>query len=168
VRRTVTKREVRATGLRVCALMFLSSGLCSALAYPPQDVAAPQGLPSHHNFVEVSTGRAFPPKGALEASIHNWKSEDGSRVQVFREWYKSSGDARNSLQVLTKTAARVLKQDEKKDAKGDVVGPRVELLFSGATDGPQVIVAFTDGSSLIRMSSSSLAMLRDFERQAYP
>lgn len=134
--------------------------------YPQQDVAAPQGP---HKFVELSTGRALPPKGALEASVHNWKSEDGSRVQVLREWYKSSGDARNSLQTLTKTAARVLKQGEKKNAKGDVVGPRVELVFSRANNGrTQVVIAWTDESSLIRLSSTSLPLLLDFERQAYP
>ncbi|MGA8011209.1 MAG: hypothetical protein WB949_02150, partial [Candidatus Acidiferrales bacterium] len=93
----------------------------------------------------------------------------GSAIQVLRDWYKSSGDARDSLQALTKTAARVLKQDEKKDTKGHVVGPRVELVFSGANSGrKQVVIAWTDGSSLIRMSSTSLPLLLDFESQAYP
>ncbi len=150
-------------------MAFLLLGLSCASAYPRQGVAAPQVPPSHHKFVEVSTGQMLPPQGALEGSVHNFESEDGSAIQIIRVWYKSSGDARDSLQALTKTAARVLKQDEKKDTKVHVVGPRVELLFSGANGGrKQVVIAWTDGSSLIRMSSTSLPLLLDCESQEYP
>ena len=156
-----------AAKLSVVALAFLLLGLSCARAYAQQDPAAPQPAASHHKFAEFSTGRALPQKGALQASFHNWESEDGSQVLVQREWYKSSGDARNSLGALAKTA-RVLTQGEKRNAKGDVIGPRLELVFGGANRGRKFLIAWTDRSSLIRISSTSLPLLLDFESQAYP
>jgi len=120
----------------------------------------------HRNFQEVSTGRAVPSKGAREASVHSYKSEGGTVVQL-REWYKSDSDASSALDIFAKKATRVIKQGTKKGAEGRVIGKRVELVFSLGGKGKQVI-AWTDGATIVRLSSTSLPLLLDFESQYYP
>jgi dephospho-CoA kinase len=111
----------------------------------------------------------MPTKPAQEASFHSYNSEDGTVVRQLREWYKSPNDARRALDTLTKRASRIIKQGTKKDAKTGAVGKRVELLFSGGHKAsPEVVIAWTDGSTLVRLSSTSLTLLLDFESQYYP
>jgi hypothetical protein len=114
-------------------------------------------------------GRAMPTKGATEASYHSYRSGDGTRVFQLREWYKSASDARSGLDALAKKASRVAKQGTKKDKKGLVVGERVELVFShGQKTRPEMVIAWTDGATVVKLSSTSLPLLLDFESQNYP
>ena len=123
----------------------------------------------HHNFEFVATGKAVPTKGATSASFHNYESEDGTAVFQLREWYKSASDARSGLDTLTSKASRVIKEGSEKDGKGRIVGKRVELVFSrGHKASPEMVIAWTDGATVVRLRSTSLPLLLDFESQNYP
>jgi hypothetical protein len=167
--RTGLREYARRATLTVIALvLILVTHACAVV--PAQTAGTTQGQQAtvHHNFEEVSTGRAAPTSGALEASVHSYKSEDGTVVQL-REWYKSATDARAGLDRLIKSASRVIKQGTKKDAKGRLIGKRVELVFSrGHKASPEMIIAWTDGATVVRLSSTSLPLLLDFESQYYP
>jgi hypothetical protein len=149
-------------------LLLLVASACAAAHAQTAATTPGQQPPVHHSFEEVSTGRAAPTRGALEASVHSYKSEDGTVVQ-FREWYRSASDARTGLDALTKKASRVIKQGSEKDEKGRIVGKRVELVF-GHGDKPslEMVIAWTDGATVVRLSSTSLPLLLDFESQNYP
>jgi len=111
----------------------------------------------------------MPTKGALEAAFDTWRSEDGTLVVRTQEWYKTASDARNALDKLISSASRVIKQDTKKDPKGNLIGERVELLFTGKDKAStRMVIAWTDGAKVIRLGSESLPLLLDFESQAYP
>ncbi len=85
------------------------------------------------------------------------------------EQYKSRSDARNALDKLAGKASRVVEQGTKKDSKGNPIGKRVVLLFTGRDKtSAQMVIAWTDGSILNRLSCKSLPLLLDFESQAYP
>ena len=87
----------------------------------------------------------------------------------YQEWYKSAAQAHKSLEELTKHASRVIKRGTKKDAKGNVVGQRVEMAFDSADKAStKVVIAWTDGATVVRLKSQSLEVLRDFESQFYP
>jgi hypothetical protein len=162
----VHARRTKPTAIAL-VLILVTSAYGMALA---QTAAAAQGQqpPVHHNFTEVATGKGLPTKGALQASVQSYKSDHGSVVQV-REWYKSSHEARAGLDRLIKSASRVIKQGTKKDAKGRLIGKRVELAFSrGHKASPEMVIAWTDGATVVRLSSTSLPLLRDFESQYYP
>ena len=108
-------------------------------------------------------------RGALRASVHTFEAEDGTAVYQSDDWYKSASDARSGLEKLTNKASRVIKQGTKKDAKGRDVGKRVELLFSHSRKAsPETIIAWTEGSRVVRLRSTSLPLLLDFEHQYYP
>ena len=120
-------------------------------------------------FTPGYTAKAGTSDGALRASVHTFKAEDGTPVYQSDEWYKSVSDARGALDRLTKRASRVIKQGTKKDAKGRVIGKRVELVFShGHKASPEMVIAWTNGSTVVRLSSTSLPLLLDFENQFYP
>jgi hypothetical protein len=123
--------------------------------------------PAHRDFKEVSTGKAIPTAGALEASVHSYESADGAVIQL-REWYRSDSKARDALETLTKKAARIIKQDWKKDIKGHTVGKRVELVFKHGQSSSETVIAWTDGVTVVRLQSTSLPLLLDFESQYYP
>lgn len=167
--RTSLRAYTRRTKPTAITLVFIlvTSAYGMVLA---QTTAAAQGQqpPVHHNFTEVATGKAGPSRGALQASVHPYKSEDGTVVQL-REWYKSASDARSALDTLTKRASRVIKQGTKKDAKGGIIGKRVELVFSrGHKASLEMVIAWTDGATVVRLTSTSLPLLLDFESQYYP
>ena len=167
--RTDLREYARRATLTVIALALILVTHASAVALA-QTAATTQGqeAPVHHNFEEVSTGRAAPTTGALEASVHSYKSEDGTVVQL-REWYKSSHEARTGLDRLIKSASRVIKQGTKKDPKGRLIGQRVELAFSrGHKASPEMVIAWTNGATVVRLRSTSLPLLLDFESQYYP
>jgi hypothetical protein len=45
----------------------------------------------------------------------------------------------------------------------------VELVFScGHKASPEMVIAWTDGSTVVRLRSTSLPLLLDFENQYYP
>lgn len=145
--------------------------LASACAVTlPQTAAVAQGQqPVHHNFKEVATGKAIPTTGATAASVHSYESEDRTAVVQLREWYKSASDARSGLDTVAMKASRVTKQSTNKDEKGRVVGKRVELVFShGDRVSPKMVIAWTDGATVVELSSTSLPLLLDFESQYYP
>jgi len=155
-------------GLTACALvlLWLTPALTKAQA---QDLAPSQRQPEHHKFTAYSAGRGMPTKGALEAAFDTWRSEDGTLVVRTQEWYKTASDARNALDKLISSASRVIKQDTKKDPKGNLIGERVELLFTGKDKAStRMVIAWTDGAKVIRLGSESLPLLLDFESQAYP
>lgn len=78
-------------------------------------------------------------------------------------------DASSALDTLTSKALRVVIQGTKKDPKGRILGKRVELVFRAAsTPNAKAVIAWTDGAELVRLSSSSLPPLLDFEDQYYP
>jgi len=107
--------------------------------------------------------------GALSASVHTFKAEDGTSVYQSDDWYKSADEADSALDKLTKRASHVVEQGTKKDAMGHVIGNRVELVFShvkGAS--PEMVIAWRDGASIVRLRSTSLPLLLDFESQYYP
>jgi uncharacterized protein YfcZ (UPF0381/DUF406 family) len=107
--------------------------------------------------------------GGTKASVHAYESEDGTDVVQLREWYKSASDARNGLDTLTKKASRVIKQGSEKDGKGRIVGKRVELVFShGHKASAEMVIAWTDAATVVRLRSTSLPLLLDFESQNYP
>ncbi len=111
----------------------------------------------------------MPTKGALAASFHNFEAEDGTVVYQWREWYKTAGDARGALDRLIERASRVTKQGMKKDAKGHVIGRRAELVFNhGRKTSPEMVIAWTDGSTFVTLRCASLPLLLDFESQFYP
>jgi hypothetical protein len=148
-----------------------------ALLWPPlvfsgahaQDAWASQGQPAHHMFTPGYTGKAGTADGALRASVHTFKAEDGTPVCQSDEWYKSASEAGSALDKLTKRASHVIKQGTKKDAKGRVIGKRVELVFSrGRKTSPEKIIAWSDGARIVLLSSTSLPLLLDFESQYYP
>lgn len=167
-RRTNLRAYAKRTRLTTIALVpVLATSACAgALA---QTAATAQEQPqAHHNFTEVATGKAIPSRGALQASVHSYKSDEGTIVQL-REWYKSGTEAGSALDKLTKRASRVIKQGTKKDAKGRIIGKRVELVFSsGHKASPKMFIAWTDGATIVRLSSTSLPLLLDFESQYYP
>ena len=114
-------------------------------------------------------GKAIPTKGGTAASVHSYESENGTAVVQLREWYKSASDARSGLETLARKASRVIKQGTKKDEKGRIVGKRVELVFGhGHQAGPEMVIAWTDGATVVDLRSTSLPLLLDFERQNYP
>jgi len=105
----------------------------------------------------------------VQASFHSYRSEDGTAVVQVREWYKSASDARSGLETLAKKASRVVKQGTMKNEKGRIVGKRVELIFSqGHKASPEMVIAWTGGATVVRLSSTSLPLLLDFENQYYP
>lgn len=111
----------------------------------------------------------MPTKGATEASVHAYESEDGTAIVQLREWYKSASDARSGLDTLTNKASRVIKHGSEKDGKGRIVGKRVELVFShGHKASPEMVIAWTDGATVVSLKSTSLPLLLDFESQNYP
>ena len=123
----------------------------------------------HHNFKFMATGKAGPTKGATAASVQVYESEDGTDVVQVREWYESASDARRGLDTLTKKASRVIKQGSEKDGKGHIVGKRLELDFSDSNKAsPEMVIAWTDGATVVRLRSTSLPLLLDFESQNYP
>jgi hypothetical protein len=149
-------------------LLLLAASTCAvALAQTAPSGQEQQAV--HHSFKFVATGRAVPTKGATEASVHAYESEDGSSVVQLREWYKSASDARSGLDTLTKKASRIIKQGPEKDEKGRIVGMRVELLFNdGHKASPEIVIAWRDGATVVRLRSTSLPLLLDFESQNYP
>ena len=148
-------------------LLLVASACAVALAETASSGQEQQAV--HNNFKSVATGRAVPTKGATEASVHAYESEDGTAVVQLREWYKSATDARSGLETLTNKASRVIKQGWEKDGKGCVVGKRVELVFShGNKASPEMVIAWTDGTTVVRLRSTSLPLLLDFESQNYP
>ena len=166
--RTTLRAYRRRTGLTAIALVPISVALTCTGALVQTAAAAQEQPPAHHNFTEVATGKAIPSRGALQASVHSYRSEDGTIVQL-REWYKSASDARTGLDALTKDASHVMKEGTKKDAKGRIIGKRVELVFSrGHKTSPETVIAWTDGATVVRLSSTSLPLLLDFESQYYP
>lgn len=158
----------RGTKLTAIALVLISVTLARTVALAQSAPAQGQQPPVHHNFKEVSTGRAAPTQGALEASVHSYESEDGTVVQL-REWYKSTSDARTALDALTKKASRIIKQGTKQDTKGRIIGKRAELVFNrGHQISPEIVIAWTDGATVVRLTSTFLPLLLDFESQYYP
>ncbi len=148
-------------------LLLVASACAAALAQTASSGERQQAV--HHIFKYLSTGRAVPTKGATEASVHSYESEDGTDVVQLREWYKSASDACRGLDTLTKKASRVLKKGLEKDGNGRVVGERVELLFSdGHKASPEMVIAWTNGATVVRLRSTSLPLLLDFESQNYP
>ena len=114
-------------------------------------------------------GKAGHSKGATAASVHSYESEDGIAVVQLREWYKSANDARSGLETLKKKASRIVKQGSEKDEEGRIVGKRVELVFShGHKASPEMVIAWTNGATVVSLSSTSLPLLLDFESQSYP
>jgi len=108
-------------------------------------------------------------KGGLIASVHTFKTDDGTLVFQSDDWYKTGYQALGALDRLTKEASRVIKQGTKKDAKGRIIGKRVELAFSrGHKASPEMVIAWTDGVDVVRLRSTSLPLLLDFESQFYP
>lgn len=148
-------------------LLFVASACTVALAQSVWSGQSQQRV--HHIFKFVATGKAMPIKGATAASVHAYESEDGTAVVQLREWYKSASDARSGLDTLTSKASRVIKQGSERDAKGRIVGKRVELVFSHANKpSPEMVIAWTDGATVVRLNSTSLPLLLDFESQNYP
>jgi hypothetical protein len=148
-------------------LLLVASACAVALALTASSAQEQQAV--HHNFKFLATGRAVPTKGATEASVHAYESEDGTAVVQVREWYKSASDARRGLDTLTKKASRVIKQGSEKDGKGRIVGKRVELVFSHSNKAsPEMVIAWTNGATVVRVRSTSLPLLLDFESQNYP
>jgi len=141
----------------------------SKLAKAVSASAAPGQQPVHHNFELVALGKAGPTKGAKAASVHSYRSEDGTAVVQLREWYKSASDAHTGLDTLAKKASRITKQSMMKDEKGRVVGERLELVFTHVHEAsPEMVIAWTDGATVVSLSSTSLPLLLDFEIQNYP
>jgi len=149
-------------------LLLLVASACAVTV--AQTASSGQTLQAvHHNFKLVAIGKAMPTKGATAASFHTYESEDGTGVVQLREWYKSASYARTGLDILTKKASRVIKQGSEKDGKGRIVGKRVELVFShGHKASPEMLIAWTDEATVVRLSSTSLPLLLDFESQYYP
>ena len=120
-------------------------------------------------FTPGYTAKAGTTDGALRASVHTFKAEDGTPLYQSDEWYKSASDARSALDTLTKRASRVIKQGTKKDAKGGITGKRVELVFSrGHKVSAEMVIAWTNGATVVRLRSTSPPLLLDFESQYYP
>jgi hypothetical protein len=134
-----------------------------------QDTSVPQGQPAHHIFTPFSMAKTMPMRGALRASVHTFKTEDGILVLQSDDGYKSASAADSGLNTLMKNASRVIRQSTKTDAKGTVVGKRVELVLNrGPGASPEMVIAWTDGADLVRLTSTSMPLLLDFERQYYP
>jgi hypothetical protein len=168
-KRADSRPRVESARLTASGWALVSVMLVFALAPPLTASAQPEHAAAHHSFREVSTGRAIPTGGAVEASFHSYESEDGIVVIQLREWYKSPADAQRGLTTLTKHASRLIKQGTKKDSKGRVIGNRVELVFShGHRVSPEMVIAWADGDTVVRLSSTSLPLLLDFENQYYP
>jgi hypothetical protein len=147
-------------------LLLVASACAAALAQTASSRQEQQSV--HQNFKLVATGRAVPTNGATAASVHTYESENGSSVVQLREWYKSASDARSGLDTLTNRASRVIKLGAEKDGKGRIVGKRVELVFShGRKASPEMVIAWTDGATVVRLRSTSLSLLLDFESQNY-
>lgn len=148
------------------ALPWLTVTRTSACA---QDTSVPQGQTAHHTFTPFSTAKTMPMRGALRASAHTFKTEDGILVLQHDDWYKSASAADSGLNTLIKNASRVIRQGTKTDAKGTAVGKRVELVLDrGRGASPEMVIAWTDGATVVRLSSTSLPLLLDFENQFYP
>ncbi|HEV2387043.1 MAG TPA: hypothetical protein VGS20_07265 [Candidatus Acidoferrales bacterium] len=112
--------------------------------------------------------KTVPMKGALSANSHRYEAEDGTAIYDSGDEYKSASAASRGLDNLIKSATRVVKQGTKKDGKGRITGRRVELSFShGRGAKPEIVIAWTDGPWVERLSSTSLPLLLDFESQ-YP
>jgi hypothetical protein len=164
LRRNSRKARPAVLVLALLWLPLICSGIRTQEASAQQEHAT-----AHHSFKEVSTGKAGPTAGALEASVHSYESEDGTLVIQLREWYKSPSDARSGLDALTKKASRIIKQGAKKDAEGRVIGNRAEFVVShGHRASPEMVIAWADGATVVRLSSTSLPLLLDFENQYYP
>lgn len=149
-------------------LLLLAVPAC-VVALAQTTSLAQRQQPVHHNFQLLVMGKAVPSKGATAASVHRYESEEGTAVVQLREWYESATDARDGLDTLAKKASRVTRQGTKKDEKGRIVGKRVELVLShGHKASPEMVIAWTDGATVVELSSTSLSLLLDFESQNYP
>jgi hypothetical protein len=165
---TSLRTHARRRKPNVIALVLVLAASARGTAAQTTAATAEEHPRIHHNFTEVATGKAPPSRGALEASVHTYKSEEGAVVQL-REWYKSANDAGSALDRLTKKASRVIKQGTKKDAQGRVTGKRVELISGrGPKANQEMVIAWTDEATVVRLSSTSLPLLLDFESQYYP
>ena len=148
-------------------LLFIALSCAVAFARSASSGQSQQEV--HHKFKLAATGRAIPTGRATGASFHTYESEDGTAVAQLREWYKSAGDARTGLDTLTEKASRVIKQGSEKDGKGLIVGKRVVLVISqGHKVSPKMVIAWTDEATVVRLNSTSLQLLLDFESQYYP
>jgi len=105
--------------------------------------------------------------GAMRASVHKFKANDGTFAYQSDDWYKSAGEARSGLDTLIKKASHIKKEGTKEDAKGRVIGKRVELVLN-AGRSPDMVIAWTDGATIVRLRSTSLPLLLNFEKQFYP
>jgi len=134
-----------------------------------QTASAQAEEPVHRGYTQVAIGKGIPSKGAVQSSFYSYRSENGTAVLQTREWYKSASDARSDLETLAKKASRVIKQGTMKDEKGRIVDKRVELIFGqGQMASPEIVIAWTDGATVVRLSSTSLPLVLDFENQNYP
>ena len=124
--------------------------------------------PQLHQFRAEALGRTGK-KGALYVSFGRYRSEDGVLVERFVESYKSPSEAAAAFEELKKGASRVLAQGWKERPRRGRPGPRVVLEFgrSGKADS-QKVIAWTDGATIVRLRSTSLPHLEDFEKQIYP
>lgn len=159
------RRRAQLAGF-VFALPWLTL-VCSHVC--AQDISTPQEQPTHHAFIPFSTAKALPMRGAVRASAHAFETEDGILVVQSDDWYKTADNADAGLDGLVKNASRVINRGTKIDAKGSVVGRRVELALNrdhGAKE--EMVIAWTDGADLVRLRSTSLPLLLDFENQYYP
>lgn len=170
--RMIQGNSLRDYSRSVRIVVFVLALVCPTLVCldaHAQEASTSQDQPVHHKFTPGYTAKDGTTNGALRASVHTFKTEDGTPLYQSDEWYKSADDARNALDALTKRSSRVIAQGAKKDAKGGIIGKRVELLFSrGHKASPETVIAWTDGATVVRLRSTSVALLLDFESQFYP
>jgi len=121
-----------------------------------------------HRFHAEALGRTGK-KGALYVSFDRYRSEDGVIVERLIDSYKSSQEAATAFEALRKSASRVLRQANKESPGRGRVGPRAVLELRPSGKGPiQKVIAWTDGATVVRLQSTSLPHLEDFEKQIYP
>lgn len=167
-RRMILRKHSRKRKLAafVLTLLWPSLGYSNAHA---QGTSSSKSQSTRRVFTPLSMARVMPMKGGSSASVHTFKAEDGTLVFQSDDWYKSAGEAREGLEKLTKHASRVVERSTKRDAKGRIIGKRVELVYSHSHKAsPEMVIAWVDGDDLVRLRSTSLPLLLDFESQFYP
>ena len=107
----------------------------------------------------------MPIDGASAAWVHAFKAEDGTAVYQSGDRFRDTSGARKALDKLIGNAAKVIKQDLKKDEKGHIVGKRVELGLHGREAAPDFVIAWREGAWLYKIRSTSLALALDFGAQ---
>lgn len=118
-------------------------------------------------FELLAEGRLME-KDSVTGAFHNYRSDDGVFLQRKAIEYRSDVRAREEMQRMINTAAKMIDRGSKLEGEGSRKGERAVLLWRRWRAGEvHAVVLWTDGPELYILESRSLRHVLAFERQVY-